>query len=303
MNMSINKLSVAKRLSIIAGTGLAITLAIGAFSITQLNSANEVEVSLVEDALPSMQIINSINDDMNNLRENELNYVIAKNNTQLEKEEKSAQEYRASVDKKVQEYAKRIDNDEERKAFSNLTRQLALYSAEHGKTLAGAKASLGNENEELAVQARDVSGRTFDDLTRVEAHGNSTARVNYSTLDRSPLTGISYYRLRQVDKDGTTAHSNVATVRFDGSAGVPALLAYPNPATGNGFRLAASNLAPTTGTVRVFDNVGRLVFAQTVAAGVAEAIVQPAQALASGMYYATWTTTGGVKLTTKVSVE
>jgi methyl-accepting chemotaxis protein len=167
MNMSINKLSVAKRLSIIAGTGLAITLAIGAFSIAQLNSANEVEVSLVEDALPSMQIISGINDDMNNLRENELNYVIAKNNTQLEKEEKAAQEYRASVDKKMQEYTKRIDNDEERKAFSNLTRQLALYSTEHGKTLAGAKASLGKENEELAVQARDVSGRTFDELGKM----------------------------------------------------------------------------------------------------------------------------------------
>ena len=41
-------------------------------------------------------------------------------------------------------------------------------------------------------------------------------------------------------------------------------------------------------TVRVFDNVGRLVFTQTVAAGTAEVTVQPAQPLASGMYFATW---------------
>ena len=182
--------------------------------------------------------------------------------------------------------------------------ELITFSAtRQGAAVQVSWATASEKNSAHFVVERSDNGRTFDDLTRVEAHGNSTARVNYSTLDRSPLTGISYYRLRQVDKDGTTAHSNVATVRFDGSAGVPALLAYPNPATGNGFRLAASNLAPTTGTVRVFDNVGRLVFAQTVAAGVAEAIVQPAQALASGMYYATWTTTGGVKLTTKVSVE
>ena len=182
--------------------------------------------------------------------------------------------------------------------------ELITFSAtRQGSAVQVAWATASEKNSAYFVVERSANGRTFDALTRVEAQGTSTARVNYGTLDQAPLGSTSYYRLRQVDKDGTTAYSNVATVRFEGKAGVPSLVAYPNPATGSGFQLATSNLAPTSGTVRVFDNVGRLVFTQPIAAGTAEATVQPAQPLASGMYFATWTTADGVKLTTKVSVE
>ena len=182
--------------------------------------------------------------------------------------------------------------------------ELITFSAtRQGSAVQVAWATASEKNSAYFVVERSANGRTFDALTRVEAQGTSTARVNYGTLDQAPLGGTSYYRLRQVDKDGTTAYSNVATVRFEGKAGVPSLVAYPNPATGSGFQLATSNLAPANGTVRVFDNVGRLVFTQPIAAGTAEATVRPAQPLASGMYFATWTTADGVKLTTKVSVE
>ena len=182
--------------------------------------------------------------------------------------------------------------------------ELISFSAtRQGSAVQVAWATASEKNSAYFAVERSADGRAFNDLARVEAQGNSTARVDYGTLDRAPLSGTSYYRLRQVDRDGTTAYSKVATVRFESKAGVPALVAYPNPATGSGFQLATSNLAPAGGTVRVFDNVGRLVYNQTVAAGTAEATVQPTNPLASGMYFATWTTADGVKLTTKVSVE
>ena len=180
---------------------------------------------------------------------------------------------------------------------------ISFSATRQGEAVQVAWATASEKNSAYFAVERSADGRAFGEIARVDALGSSTARHDYGTLDRSPLGGTSYYRLRQVDKDGTTAYSNVATVRFEGKAGVPALVAYPNPATGSGFQLAASNLAPASGMVRVFDNVGRLVFSQTVAAGTAEATVQPAQRLASGMYFATWTTADGVKLTTKVSVE
>ena len=182
--------------------------------------------------------------------------------------------------------------------------ELMSFSAtRQGSAVQVAWATASEKNSAYFVVERSANGRTFTDLTQVEAQGTSSARHSYSSLDTAPMGGTSYYRLRQVDKDGTTAFSNVATVRFEGKAVVPSLVAYPNPATSNGFQLATSNLAPASGTVRVFDNVGRLVFTQAVGAGTAEATVQPARPLASGMYFATWTTADGVKLTTKVSVE
>ena len=162
--MSINNLSVGKRIGIIAGTGLVISVIIGAFAIIQLNNVNGVEIDLVEDALPSMKIINSINDDMNNIRENELNYVIAKNQQEIQKEEAAAREYRTGVAKKIEDYTRRIDNDVERAAFADLTRQIALYYAEHEKTLSAARANPGQADAALAAQARDVSGKVFDEL-------------------------------------------------------------------------------------------------------------------------------------------
>ncbi len=180
---------------------------------------------------------------------------------------------------------------------------IAFSAIRQGSAVQVAWATASEKNSAYFVVERSADSRTFEALARVEAQGSSTARHDYGTLDRSPLGGTSYYRLRQVDRDGTVTYTNVVAVRFDSKTGTPTLVAYPNPATGTGFQLAATNLTGATGTVRVFDNVGRLVCTQAVAAGTAEVTVQPAQPLASGMYFATWTTTDGVKLTTKVSVE
>ncbi|MDB5269759.1 MAG: hypothetical protein JWP58_2799 [Hymenobacter sp.] len=183
--------------------------------------------------------------------------------------------------------------------------ELVQFSAvRQGANVQVAWATASEKNSAYFAVERSASGQFFNEIGRVNAQGSTTARHEYSLLDTAPLAGLNYYRLRQVDLDGTTAYSPVATVRFDSKpAGAPALLAYPNPATGTGFQLAALNLTGTGGTVRLLDGVGRVVLTQTVSAGSAETTIQPAQALARGLYIATWTTPEGLKLTTKVAVE
>ena len=154
----------------------------------------------------------------------------------------------------------------------------------------------------FAVQ-RSANGSSFTDIGRVEAQGNSSTRHEYTMLDNSPLAGLNYYRLRQVDVDGTASFSPVRTVRFKGEIAAPMLLAYPNPASSKGFRLLVANSSLTGGTVQVYDNVGRLVLTQAAAAGSAETTIEPARPLASGMYFVTWQSPDGGKLTTKVAVE
>ena len=182
--------------------------------------------------------------------------------------------------------------------------ELAQFSAvRQGPAVQVAWATASEKNSDYFAVERSANGQYFNEIGRVDAHGSTTSRHEYGTLDKAPLAGLSYYRLRQVDRDGKFAYSPVATVRFDGNAATPALLAYPNPATGTGFQLAATNLAGAGGTVRLYDGVGRVIFTQTVAPGTAEITIQPTRALASGMYIATWTTLEGLKLTTKVAVE
>ena len=180
--------------------------------------------------------------------------------------------------------------------------ELVEFSATRkGSAVKLAWTTASEKNSAYFAVERAADGRTFDNIGRVEAQGNSISRHDYALVDAAPLVGLNYYRLRQVDKDGKTAYSPVRVVRFDGSGETPTLLAFPNPASAQGFKLLAINLGTTGGTVKVHDSTGRLVLTQVVTA--AEATIRPAQPLASGLYFVTWQATGGSKLTTKVVVE
>jgi hypothetical protein len=66
---------------------------------------------------------------------------------------------------------------------------------------------------------RSADGRQFAAIGRVAAQGNADAPTSYAYLDHSPIhpfTHSLYYRLRQVDTDGSAAYSPVAVVERSG---------------------------------------------------------------------------------------
>jgi hypothetical protein len=79
---------------------------------------------------------------------------------------------------------------------------------------------------------RSVDGRTFESIGFVKGAGNSTRMLNYSLTDAKAFTKTSstvlYYRLKQVDFDGTFAYSNVVKVNSNAQK-ANALSVYPNP--------------------------------------------------------------------------
>jgi len=46
-----------------------------------------------------------------------------------------------------------------------------------------------------------ADGRNFEVIAQVDSFGTSAKVNHYEQHDNSPLTGTSYYRLRQVDND------------------------------------------------------------------------------------------------------
>lgn len=74
----------------------------------------------------------------------------------------------------------------------------------------------------------DVSNWTV--IGRVDAVGHSNALVQYDAIDDLPLRGTNYYRLRQVDLDGSSTTSHVAVVEVLRLGNDP-FTVYPNPAT------------------------------------------------------------------------
>jgi hypothetical protein len=75
---------------------------------------------------------------------------------------------------------------------------------------------------------------------------------SYSYIDENPLTGTSYYRLKQTDYNGAATYSGIREVNFGSNA---SFQVYPNP--GNGIftaRLSAGN-----NTVKIYNELGELV--------------------------------------------
>lgn len=67
-------------------------------------------------------------------------------------------------------------------------------------------------------------------LDSVDGAGNSSVEQHYVDVDDDPLTGVSYYRLKQVDFDGNFSHSNVVTVTFEKTEEISL---FPNPTKGH----------------------------------------------------------------------
>ena len=80
-------------------------------------------------------------------------------------------------------------------------------------------------NKGFEVQ-RSRDGRSFETILTREGKGTTSATTTYNEVDKKPLNGLSYYRLKQVDLDGSSSFSSLVTVNFLNSGEVTM---YPNP--------------------------------------------------------------------------
>ena len=69
----------------------------------------------------------------------------------------------------------------------------------------------------------------FEPLVKIPGAGNSQQPRDYTYLHEQPGPGIHYYRLKQVDYDGSYEYSRIVTAQVEGSF---ELQVFPNPAAG-----------------------------------------------------------------------
>jgi hypothetical protein len=74
------------------------------------------------------------------------------------------------------------------------------------------------------------SGESFNKIARIKGAGNSNQTVDYEYVDRNVFQGQYYYRLKQVDFNGSFEYSRVVSVFYD-SYPTLYLSLYPQPAT------------------------------------------------------------------------
>jgi hypothetical protein len=84
-------------------------------------------------------------------------------------------------------------------------------------------------NNDYFQVERSSNGSDFQPVgAKIEGAGTTTEPLTYEFMDTAPLSGISYYRLKQVDFDGRYSHSDVKAVQV-GKAAKGEMQLFPNP--------------------------------------------------------------------------
>ena len=146
-------------------------------------------------------------------------------------------------------------------------------------------------NDHFEVE-RSLTGREFERVANVAGQGTKASPTDYILLDANlPNTGNTlYYRLRQVDADGTINYSPVRVVQLP-TAPV-SFTVVPTVLTDAAARYQYTGPALAAGAkLEVFSILGQRVWQQTQ--GVNEAGNLPLSGLASGWYVVRLTTTSG----------
>lgn len=113
-------------------------------------------------------------------------------------------------------------------SFSTLPVELADFSAAYGNNRVMLNWSTATErNNSAFLIERSLDGLSWEQIDRVEGHGNSQQLRHYEREDRSFSKGINYYRLKQTDHDGSFQYSGLVFVNTDVANGL--ITVYPNP--------------------------------------------------------------------------
>jgi glycosidase len=113
-------------------------------------------------------------------------------------------------------------------------------------------------NDHYQVE-RSTNGVSFTNIGSVASNNNTQGTITYSFIDKQPIAGTIYYRIKQVDKDGKYSYSIVQTVTI-GNNEAALWQVYPTIST-NGNNTAL-HLKGDVGKIQVIltDISGKIVY-------------------------------------------
>jgi hypothetical protein len=107
------------------------------------------------------------------------------------------------------------------------------------------------------VVEKTLNGKDFEFVSRVEAAGNSSVTLSYRTVDLNPAPGMAFYRLKQVDYDGSYTYSKLVAARY--ADHTDDMSVFPNPSDDGVVNLKLLSETDTNYELTVFDINGRVV--------------------------------------------
>lgn len=138
---------------------------------------------------------------------------------------------------------------------------------------------------------RSSDGETFSVIGQVSAVNVESTVNDYSLNDKSPLKGVNYYRIREIDFDGHFEHSE--TIRIEAELYEFSILYYPNPV--NDVLTLESNEVIQDAKIQIISLTGELANQDILSEVNNSKIMIDLSALSTGVYQVLLETTFGTK--------
>jgi hypothetical protein len=116
-------------------------------------------------------------------------------------------------------------------------------------------------NNDYYTVERSKDGIAFEPVSITKGSSKSLQNLEYAETDFNPLSGISYYRLKQTDLNGEFSYSKIVAVNYHfGDIGMDV---YPNPNSGD-FKISLTGIENKEVLVVVRDISGKDCFSKIV---------------------------------------
>jgi hypothetical protein len=134
-------------------------------------------------------------------------------------------------------------------------------------------------NNDYFIVQRSLDGINFLDIERIEGMGTKYSPTTYSYFDENNSIGLVYYRLKQVDNNGTMNYSDILSLK---KLATESVVIYPNPAENELF-VNVKHSNPVD--VFVYSIDGILLATYTMNNTGSETITISTEALEAGVYF------------------
>ena len=125
-------------------------------------------------------------------------------------------------------------------------------------------------NDYFTVECSKDGRTSFKEILEVDGAGNSNTILRYDAVDEDPLLGISYYRLKQTDYDGSYSYSKIvatdnSTIKRSSNTDISFQL-FPNPSNGENLyiRSLTNYSIGEEILLEVLDLSGKLLYSQDI---------------------------------------
>ena len=113
-----------------------------------------------------------------------------------------------------------------------------------------------SNNDHFNIQ-RSADGITYTDLAQIAGAGISLSQLTYTYTDTNPLTGVSFYRLKQTDLNGEYQYGATQSVNNEYATPPSDINVYPIPAASY-INIELTTISSSKTTISIIDLTGKI---------------------------------------------